>query len=107
MSKACESHRVLVFRDNQVVAGRIVHCVFVVDIRILAHGLYFALELLAVLIDGHKLLVQVIEACACRFQPVLESGHITHVAVTSVQVSNRLDGKRDECAVLGNAQCAR
>jgi len=93
-------------QDESVVDGE-VRTEAVVDVRV-DHGLgQHRLVPGTQFVDGHQLLVQVVEGRPGRLEPVLEGHDEPHPRVLCVEVAHRGDRQGDECTVLGDAEGSR
>jgi hypothetical protein len=102
-----ERDRVVVLRDNEVLVLRVVDGRLVEQVRVRAQAGELELGLDAALVDGHELLVQMVEGRAGGAQPVLEHRDVSRVAVRRVQVGHRLHGEGQVPRVLLRRERAR
>ena len=106
MPEAGEGDGVLVFGEDEVMAGGVVHGPLVVHIRVVADEGDLPVVLKPVFVNGHELLVQVLHRGTRGFQPVLEGRDVADVAVRTVELVHPVDGELDEQAVVLPAHLA-
>ena len=107
VAEAGEHHGVLVRGDHQVVRHGHVQRGVVEHLRVLAQPVQGGGVLRADLVDGHELLVQVVEGGAGGLEPVLEHGDVPHGGRGRVEVPHRVGGQGQERVVLVRGEGAR
>ncbi|CAM3682415.1 hypothetical protein MIFL109517_05910 [Micrococcus flavus] len=100
VAEAGEHHGMVVGRDHQARIERRVDGDVVEHVRLRRQPGEGGLVLGAALVDGHELLVQVVEGRAGGLEPVLEDGDVRDGGVGGVQLPRRVRGEAEELVVL-------
>ena len=95
MSEIGKRDRIFVFREHKILITRKVDGVIVVHIGVLARHFKFGGVGRADAVNRDQLFVQVVERSPRLVQPVLEHGHIAHIAVGQIDVFQRGNRKVD------------
>ena len=107
MAESRERDGILVLGEDEVLARGVIDGILVVEIEIGAQSPQFLLGMHAAFVDGHQLLVQMVERRPGRSQPVLEDGDEPRVAVALIERGQRVDREADVLVVFLRGEGAR